>query len=140
MLPHLGPDFGFCLLPPTSKDTLPQLLVAVRLNPGKKNLDRKLFTTLQFLVALGVTHQNLKHRDHIRVNTLQQGKVKVMYLDHGKEFPKGLRPAFALKEGYLVVASSPETILRFTAGPVPLPSTKEGAPPLRLSVPELTRI
>ena len=69
-----------------------------------------------------------------------RGNLEVWYLVNDKKFPKGFRPAFTLKEGYIVVASSPEVLKRFAAGKVSLPPTTEGTPLMRLSLPELTRL
>ncbi len=142
LLAQLGPDCGLSLTTGSQKEAPPQLLLAVRLQSGKPGqaLDRKLYTGMMALVALAVTDHNRTHKDQIRMKTLRQGKVEVKYLVNGKEFPKGFRPAFALKEGYLVVASSPEAVVRFAAGPAALPDTTDGTPLLRLNVRQLTRL
>jgi hypothetical protein len=38
------------------------------------------------------------------------------YLSNDQEFPAGFQPTFALKEGFLVLASSPEALERFSFG------------------------
>src|SRR5262249_30329139 len=45
--------------------------------------------------------------------TLVQDKIEVKYLDAEKPSVPGLRPAFALTQGYLVLASSPDAVAAF---------------------------
>ena len=63
--------------------------------------------------------------------------VKVFSQD--KLFGPGVRPAFALKDGFLLVASSPEAIARFGAHDLPAVSKTE-TPLLRLSPIELSQL
>ena len=68
----------------------------------------------------------------IRIDTVKQGKVIVKVLVQDGLLPAGVRPACALKDGFLLIASSPEAIARFdlhdTAAPV-----RGDAPLLRVS-------
>src|SRR5262249_29763928 len=61
------------------------------------------------------------------LKTEMQGQAEVRYLQGAARLPAGLQPAFALKDGYLVVGTSPEAIRRFARtaavppdGPVPM--------------------
>ena len=56
-------------------------------------------------------------------------KVEIKYLANDKAYPPGLQPAFALKGGYLVLASSPEAIRRFTPPTGRTPSIWRGIGP-----------
>src|SRR5207245_6085374 len=62
-------------------------------------------------------------------------KIEVKYLVNDESFPPGLRPAFALKDGYLVLATSPEAIRRFRGTPSETSARPIGEVPLlRLSL------
>src|SRR5260370_40851839 len=55
-------------------------------------------------------------------------------------FPPGLKPAFALRDGFLVLASSPEAIRQFSSkDPKALPLKTAELPMLRLSLKEIRR-
>src|SRR5262249_28870399 len=70
-----------------------------------------------------------------------QGHVEVKYLtDSHEHFPPGLQPAFALKDGCLVLASSPDVVLGFGTAPGATANRADSQVPLlRLSVREITR-
>jgi hypothetical protein len=141
VLPSLGPDAGLCVLPPADRTGPPQLLVALRVRPGPKGerMDKAILGTLQFLAGLAVLDHNLKKKDKLHLKKETQDGVEVHYFVGGSKFPPGVRPAFALKDGYLVLASSPAAVRRFAAVPAPLPPSKE-VPLLRLSAPQLAKL
>jgi hypothetical protein len=114
---------------------LPHVLAALRVRPGS-GVDQALLRALHFFAGLAVFDHNARHGDRVRVVTSMQDKVEVKYLTGGKAFPAGLEPALALKDGYLLLANSPEAIRRFRAGGTALEHGGE-TPLLRLSLPEL---
>jgi len=69
-----------------------------------------------------------------------QDKVEVKFLAHDQLFLPGLQPAFALKESYLLFASSPDAVRRFAAaGASQRADASAEVPLLRLSIRELRR-
>lgn len=143
VLPYLGPDCGLCVLSPPAKKSFPHILVALRVQAGtgKVPVDQALMKTLHFFIGLAVVDQNLRYKDQpTQIKTMTQDNVEVRYLVNDKKFPAGFQPSFALKDGYLLLASSPDAIRRFIAGPVePLPAGKETLL-LRVSLAELSTL
>ncbi|MCC6419639.1 MAG: hypothetical protein IT429_15510 [Gemmataceae bacterium] len=138
LLPALGPDCGLCLVS-AGKDRPPHLLVALRIRPGPGAMPaaRSLLQQMQLFAVLGVLDHNRKSPDPIYLKKEVQAGVEVHYFA-GKKFPHGLRPAFAVKAGYLVLANSPDAIRRFAAvaGPAPQGSN---IPLLRVSLQRLAQ-
>jgi hypothetical protein len=141
VLPCLGPDFGCCLLAPQDSQAswAPQGWLALRVRPGERApfIDQALYSALGFFAQAAVIDHNSKHPDRMSLKTAPHGKVEVKHLLAPQFFPPGIRPAFALKDGYLVLASSPEMVDRFAAsGSV---TDTDDTPLLRLSLKELRR-
>jgi hypothetical protein len=132
VLPALGPDVGCCVIAPTDKKVLiPSVTWALRVRPGpnkKRPVDQMLVGGLNSLAILAV----LSQPDHVRLRSTTQDKVEIKYLE-SKAFPPGIQPAFALKEGFLLLASSPEAIRGFTKQPAAR-TTAAGVPLLRVSL------
>jgi hypothetical protein len=137
VLPAIGPDFGLCLLaPPASeKGPLPHALVAVRVRPDK-GADAALLSLVDFYARLAVVAYGGQGKA-ISLKSARQGEVEVKYLDGEGTFPPGVRPAYALVDGYLVFASSPEALRRF--GPARPAKVGGDVPLLRLSAQGLSR-
>src|SRR5262249_3451021 len=74
-----------------------------------------------------------------RLQTEQQTGVEVKFLVNDKHFPPGFRPAFALKDGYLLLASSPQAIRRFGQAKTDPTKVPAAGPWLRLSLREIAR-
>jgi hypothetical protein len=138
VLPQLGPDWGFCVAAAPDRASFPHVLAALRIQPGDKDtaVDQAFLKAVQFIAGLAVFDYNRKHADQVRVKTVAQGAVEVKYLANDKGFPTGLQPAVALKDGYLVLASSPNAIRRFGAAAA-APVAGREIPLLRLSLVEL---
>lgn len=141
ILPNVGPDWGLCVTaPPAGERTwCPQVVFALRARPGDggARVDAALFSALKSYTLLGVVGYNSTHKDRTSVKTEQQQQVEVTYLAN-EQFPPGFNPAFALKDGYLLFASSPDAVRRF--GVVrPVPADADEVPLLRLSLKELRR-
>jgi hypothetical protein len=136
LLPHVGPDWGFCVTAPPAgdKDGLPRGLFAVRVPPGDEEApaDQAIFSAVHTAALFAVLVNNRQHPDApLRLKTETADKQEIYYLVGDKVFPPGLRPAFALKDGWLLFATSPEPIRAFALGP---PATTSGpAPILRIS-------
>lgn len=141
VLPYLGPDVGVCVTAPVegAKSWVPHAVVAVRVRPGDKppHVDQALFSALTALAQAAVIDHNGKHAERMSLKIDVQDKVEVRYLRGAARLPAGLQPAFALKDGYLLLASSPEAVRRFAAtADVPA----DGAVPLlRMSLKDVRR-
>lgn len=119
ILPQLGPDWGVCVLEPQPEDKgcIPPLLVALRVSGNRTAAPpaRELDSAVHGFVDLLVNAFNQLHAGTMGLRTVIQDKAEVKYLVEDSVFPPGFRPAFALKGGYLLLASSPEAIQRFPA-------------------------
>jgi hypothetical protein len=143
VLPALGPDWGLCVTAPPRGDKrwFPHVILAVRAGPGPKKdapVDEALLLALHSYAMLAVVGHNSQHKDpreQMSLESVWQDKVKVHYLACNS-FPAGLQPAFALSNGYLVLASSPEAVRRFGAASRSVPAAEEFSI-LRLSLGEL---
>jgi len=139
ILRSLGPDWGVCVVaPPTSaKGWVPQVISALRVRPGTASIpaDLTVWNALNSLATLAVFHHNRGQPGQLSLKSTLQDKMEVKHLVNDEQFPSGLQPAFALKGEYLVLASSPEAIRRFSARPseAPTPATGE-VPLLKLSL------
>jgi hypothetical protein len=113
VLPYLGPDWGFCVTapPPGDKDWFPHMLGVLRVRPapGEPPIERALTDALNSFALLGVLGYNSTHDDQVSLKTAVLDKQEVKYFSD-PAFPPGCRPAFAVKGGYLAVASSPEAM------------------------------
>jgi hypothetical protein len=142
VLPCLGPDWGACVTaPPAGENTwFPQILVAIRVQPGPKEppVDRALLSAVDSLITWVSVGYNLQHNDQLVPRTEVEDKVGVKYLVNDQLFPPGVRPAYALQGGYLVLASSPEVIRRFAAARA-TPAAGAEFPLLRMSLKDLRR-
>jgi hypothetical protein len=122
ILPCLGPDWGFCVAaPPAGSDAwFPHALAALRIRAttDQPAIDQTIVNTLYFLTGIFVLAYNGDHDSTLSLHRETRDGCTLTYLTNDREFPKGLRPAFALKEGYLLLGSSPEAIARFRAGPL----------------------
>jgi hypothetical protein len=117
VLPYLGPDWGFCIAPTpvAEKAWFPRMIWALRVRQGDQqpSVDRVLLNGLNTLATLAVFAYNTSHDDRLTLRVVFDGPVEVRHLTGDKAFPPGLQPAFAYKDGYLLVASSPEAIRSF---------------------------
>jgi hypothetical protein len=140
--PNIGPDWGIMVLAAEDPKEMPQALAALAVNPGPKEtaVDQALFQGLNLLAGLAVLDHNNKNPNPIRLRSLQQDGTDVRYLSGDKVFPPGCEPAFALKDGYLVLASSPKAIARFKAGAGKAAMDNGEAPLLRVSAVQLGRL
>ncbi|HJT76905.1 MAG TPA: hypothetical protein VJ739_06845, partial [Gemmataceae bacterium] len=117
---------------------LPQGLLAVRLRPGPKAppVDEALLSALNSYALVAVAGYNATHPDRLSLKQTTQDGVAVKFFAN-EHLPPGLRPAYALKDGYLLLATGPEWIARFGAA-APRPGA-DGVPLARLSLKDLRR-
>lgn len=142
VLSRLGPDWGFCVTaPPQGPEWFPHALWALRVQSSKEvAADRTLLDALNMVALFAVLAYNSNHSDQLALKAVRQDHVEIKYLTN-EHFPLGLQPAFALKDGYLLIASSPEAIRAFRTGAA---ATSSGSTAgenlfLRLSLRELSR-
>lgn len=135
----LGPEWGLWLSAPSAEERawLPQLTAAVRVRSGDQEtpVDQTLRAALNLFALLAVLNHNRTHADRLSFQTTRQGDVEVSSFANDKRFPAGLQPAFAFRDGYLVLSSSPRAIGQFAATPHREPALpNEEVPLVRLSV------
>jgi hypothetical protein len=134
--PYLGPDWGFCITAPTDKKTLiPALTLALRVQPGPKKIavDRAVVNSLNTFALMAVWSANQADPSaRLKLRTAMQDKVEVKYVE-SKAFPTGFRPAFALKDGYVLLTSFSDAIQKFTKG-TPASAASGDVPLLRVSL------
>ena len=142
VLPALGPDWGLCVTrpPAQSKHWAPRMVFALRAASGETNdpIDLALFNTLHSWAQLLVLGHNKQNPERpITLRTTTQDKMKVRYFQGDRTFPPGIQPAFALKAGYLLLATSPAEVRGFKIGSASglLPSA--GVPLVRMSLKDL---
>jgi len=141
VLPFLGPDWGVCLTAPEAQEKgwFPHLMVALRVAEGdrKSPVDKAMLSAVHFLAQLARIAHNQQDPDHpLNLDKVEADHREIHYLTGANVFPPGVQPAFALHNGYLLLASMPEMIRRFgTAPPDPTLSPRGGSVPLlRISV------
>ncbi len=140
-LPNLGPDWGAAVLPARNAQELPRALFALRVKPSPKKVpvDEVLLQGINILAGIRIEAHNKEHPNTpIQMRTATRGGVEVKYLESTK-FPRGFQPAWTLKEGYLLVASSLDTIDDFRKRGAP-PKTDKYTPILRLSTTEAANL
>jgi hypothetical protein len=138
LLPNLGPDWGLCMAPGPAQSDIPLALTALAVRPGKKNVDQAVYKGAQLLATLLAWTYNSSHADAIRIQTAVLDNVEVKYLANDKGFPIGFQPAFALKDGYFLLASAPEAIRNFKKNAAPALPAGEN-PIAQLSMAQLSK-
>lgn len=142
ILPNVGPDWGVCVLPSKDARTVPPALLALAVKPGTKQppVDQTLLKGLEFFAGLAVLEHNKNQPDApIRLESAMQGKLEVKYLAGEKAFPAGVAPAFALKDGFLLLASAPDAVAAFGAR-ASAPLDGKETPLMRISTQQLARL
>jgi hypothetical protein len=131
LLKGLGPDWGFWVMPPANGDKswVPQAILAVSIpnTPDGAVAEATARNAVQFLLTAA-----LLSKESFKVETVKIDKTTIKCLTHPTLFPDGFRPSFAVKDGYLLLASCPEAIGRFEK-PKAIAVTSSETPLLRLS-------
>lgn len=136
VLQSLGPDWGVCLAPPVAgeKSWLPSLTAVLRLRAGGTiPVEQRVLDALDLFARLSVVTYNTHRPDQIRYRMVSQDGVDVRVLENDQGFPPGLQPAFTWKDGFLVLASSPDAVRRFRAPKGDAPPAAE-VPLLRIAL------
>jgi hypothetical protein len=145
ILPFLGPDWGFCIAAPPGgrPEWFPHMAWALRVQRGKTNppVDQSLVNMLKAFAGIMVFAYNMNHAgdDELALRSLKRDGAEINYLKNDKQFPPGFQPAFGLKDGYLIIASSPQAIDALGRAGATTKAMPAGVPLLRLSVVQLSR-
>jgi hypothetical protein len=134
---QIGPDWGFAVAAPANKEEFPHVLFALRQRGGPGGPD--LTQSLHLLAKVAIKEHNRKNKEQIKLEVMKQDGVDVRYLVNNAKFPKGFQPAFAARDGYLLLGSSPAALHRFgQAGPPPPPGA--ATPLARISFKQLSTL
>lgn len=111
VLPAIGPDWGaFVTAPPAeSKGWLPAFTAAIRLErgDGDEPIDQAIVQAIHSGAQLAVLSHNKTHPGRpLALRTTQLDGTRIRSLRGDEALPPGIQPSFALKGGYLVLASS----------------------------------
>ncbi len=116
---RLGPDWGVCVTAPTaeSKSALPAVTAAVRLDDAGTGppVAPRVLDGINALATFAAIGYNANHADAIALRSERIGEIEVRYIVGDATLPKGVRPAYAWKQGYLLFASTPDAIASFRA-------------------------
>jgi hypothetical protein len=122
VVPAVGPEWGLCLAPPPKGGTAwyPEVLAAVQVsrNAAQPNPELVILNALNSWAALAVYAHNLGKPGSMSLRSISYQGSEIKYLDDDKEFPPGVQPAFACRDRYLVLGSSPKAVERFATGAV----------------------
>lgn len=124
VLDALGPDFGAWVQPPVKGTSVPVLVTAIRVKDGATAEAKSALAALEFGFQSARVAYNAKHADQMELDDEKDGDVTIRVLSGGP-LPAGAKPCFALKGGYLLVASAPDAIRAFRA---PAAEPKAGGP------------
>ncbi|MDB5308734.1 MAG: hypothetical protein JWO38_2936 [Gemmataceae bacterium] len=113
----LGPNWAvWAEPPPRAGGSVPVVVAAVQIDaggPNGKETVRAIARSVGFGFEAARVAYNSGHTDQIDLEETQDGDVVITSLVGEKAFPPGIRPSFALKDGYLVLAGSPDAVKRF---------------------------
>ena len=114
LLDAIGPDWGIWVSAPEAGTAswLPEWTVAVKL-PDDADLRRSTTQIVDFGVHLLRIDYNRKHDDQIDLIEETRDGLNLKVLENHRAFLPGFRPTYAVKDGYLVIGGSPETVRRF---------------------------
>lgn len=124
VLDALGPDFGAWVQPPAKGTSVPVVVAAVRVTDGATAETKAVLQALEFGFQTARVAYNSKHAYQMELDDEKDGDTVIRVLSGGL-LPEGARPCFAVKGGYLLVASAPDAIRAFRA---PAAEPKPGGP------------
>ena len=117
VLDALGPDWGLWVEPPRADaGVLPVPVFALEVQsagPRGAEAAKALAGAVDYAFQTARVMHNAAHPDQLDLNEEKDGDAAIKSLAGDKVFPPGVRPAFALKEGFLLLASDPAAIRRF---------------------------
>lgn len=111
----LGPNWALWIEPP-STGFLPATVFAIEVQTAGAKGDeaqRALGGAMQYLFQTAQVIHNTRRADQIELVVEEDGGATIRSLRGDKSFPAGVQPAFAIKDGYLLLASDPSAIRRF---------------------------
>lgn len=140
---QLGPDWGVCILGPNpgSKRHWPIALAAVKLSDSNDGpaVVARVMDGLNALATLAVVGFNSKNNESISLHAERQDSTDVRYVLPTTELAEELRPSFAWKGGYLLVASHTDGIRQFTPQATTSIASGGEASILNINLPAWTR-
>ncbi|HEY2784463.1 MAG TPA: hypothetical protein VGJ05_05755 [Fimbriiglobus sp.] len=114
VLEALGPDWGFwAVAPEPDIGWAPEWTLAVKVGAAKPG--RALLSAADTAAQLIRVGYNQAHADQIEIREETRDGTIVKSLANPEKFPVGFNPAYALKGGFFVVASSPAVVGKFRA-------------------------
>jgi hypothetical protein len=117
VLDALGPDWAVWAEPPSAGvGPLPVVVGAVRFRtdgPKGAEVGRAVERAVGFGFEAARVSYNAKHADQIELEEEATPDARITSLAGPKAFPAGVRPAFAVKGGFLLLATHPDAIRRF---------------------------
>ena len=125
VLEALGPDAVVWAAPPAKGATVPVVVAALKVQtdgPKGAEASKALVQALEYGFQVVRIAYNASHKDQIELKEEKDGDAVIKSLA-SDGFPTGVRPCFALKNGYLLVSSSPDAIKSFRA---PVNDAKSG--------------
>jgi hypothetical protein len=113
VLSALGPDWVIWVEPPRGDGFLPVAVGGVRISSDDPEIANAIVGAVEDGFRAFRVLYNANHPDQIELRKDKDGDTTITVLVNDKGFPPGFRPAFAVKGGYLIVASDPDAIRRF---------------------------
>jgi hypothetical protein len=126
VLAGLGPDWAAWVAPPAAGSWLPAGVAALRLTDQQSAITQ----AVDFAAQMARFHYNRTHTAQIERRDETRNGVTVRTFTGDAAFPAGLRPAYAVTGGYLLLATSPAALRHFQP---PTPRPDADAPLARLS-------
>lgn len=115
VLDSLGPDWAVWAELPRGENVLPVVVAAMRVNGDNPDAGNAILDGIDYGFRTFRVLYNSGHADQIEMKREKDGDATITSLVNDKAFPPGFRPSFALKNGYLLLASNPDAIRRFRA-------------------------
>jgi hypothetical protein len=135
VLAGLGPNWAVWIAAPQKDSWVPEFTAVLRVtDAGDGSTTRAVAQAVDAAAQLLRVDHNRKHSDPIDLVEETRDGVTVKYLTSEKALPTGFRPAYAIRDGYLVLAGSPDAVRRFKA---PSSSAAGGSPSLWISAARL---
>lgn len=113
VLDALGPDWAVWAEPPRPGAGFLPVVVGVVQVQGDETAAKAIRDALAFGFQTARVAYNVTHPDQVELREEKDGDAVITSLVNDTGFPPGFRPAFALKGGYLVLATSTDAIKAF---------------------------
>jgi hypothetical protein len=111
----LGPDILVFVTPPISDETMPGVLAGVRIRSSDANVDAAVLDAMNTIFTLVRVGWNANATNSVRLKSVKVGSVDVRCLVNEEFEAAGFVPCYALKDGFLLVATSPKVVERFSS-------------------------